>query len=171
MTTHAGATARDEKTNVRSITPCLTFDDRAEEAVNFYVSVFKNSRVVSIVRSETDGPIAKGKVLHAEFDLNGQRYTAFDGGPHFAFTHSFSIAVTCDTQEELDHLWTTLSRGGKEGPCGWLSDKFGLSWQVIPTSLGKMMSDSKSGNPAKVMEALLKMGKIDIGTLERAYKQ
>ncbi len=151
--------------------PNLTFNDRAEEAINFYVSLFKNSRVVSIVRSETDGPIAKGKVLHAEFDLNGQRYTAFDGGPHFAFTHSFSIAVTCDTQEELDQVWAALSSGGKEGPCGWLTDKFGLSWQVVPTSLGKMMSDAKSGNPAKVMEALLKMGKLDLKTLENAYKQ
>jgi predicted 3-demethylubiquinone-9 3-methyltransferase (glyoxalase superfamily) len=171
MSTNTSATARDEKTSVRSITPCLVFNDRAEEAVNFYVSVFKNSRVVSIVRSETDGPIAKGKVLHAEFELNGREYTAFDGGPHFSFNHSFSIAVTCDTQAELDEVWAKLARAGKEGPCGWLTDKFGLSWQVVPTALGKMMSDSKSGNPARVMEALLKMGKLDLKILESAYKQ
>ena len=171
MPTTATPIRPDEKTAVRSVVPCLTFKDQAEAAVNLYVSVFKNARINSIVRSESDGPIPKGKVLHASFELNGREYTAFDGGPHFSFTEGFSLVATCDTQEELDRVWLRLSEnGGKEGPCGWLTDPFGVSWQVLPTSLGKMMSDSKSGNPGKVMEALLKMGKLDIATLEKAYK-
>jgi predicted 3-demethylubiquinone-9 3-methyltransferase (glyoxalase superfamily) len=170
MATTASATKQAEKIAVRSVVPCLTFRDQAEAAVNLYVSIFKNSKINSIVRSETDGPIPKGKVLHATFELNGREYTAFDGGPHFTFTEGFSLVATCDTQEELDQVWRRLSEGGKEGPCGWLTDPFGVSWQVLPTSLGRMMSDSESGNPGKVMEALLKMGKLDIATLEKAYK-
>ena len=171
MAPTATAIAQDQQTAVRNVVPCLTFKDQAEAAVNLYVSVFKNSKIKDIVRSTTDGPIPKGKVMHASFELNGREYTAFDGGPHFTFTEGFSLVATCDTQEELDTVWRRLSEnGGKEGPCGWLTDPFGVSWQVLPTSLGRMMSDSKSGNPGKVMEALLKMGKLDIATLERAYK-
>ena len=170
MASDTKAPARGRKIGVRSITPCLTFTDRTEEAVNFYVSVFRDSKILGIVRSETDGPIPKGKVLHASFELHGREYTAFDGGPHFQFSEAFSLVATCDTQEELDEVWSRLADGGKEGPCGWLTDRFGVSWQVIPTSLGRMMSDRKSGSPAKVMQALLQMGKLDIATLENAYR-
>ena len=155
---------------VQSVRPCLTFKEGAEEAVNFYVSVFPNSRVNSILRSDGNGPLPKGSLWHASFELDGQEYTAFDGGASFAFTEAFSFVATCETQDELDELWVRLSEGGEEGPCGWLKDRFGVSWQVVPASLGTMMSDPKSGNPAKMMEALLKMRKLDIATLERAYR-
>ena len=171
MTSEEHASAHREKTAVRSIVPCLTFNDQAEEAVNFYVSVFKNSRIVSMVRSDADGPVPRGKVLHAVFELNGREFTAFDGGPDFSFSPGFSLVTTCETQEELDAVWEKLSTGGKEGPCGWLTDQFGVAWQVLPAALGEMLGDAKSGNLEKVMEALLKMGKIDIKTLEQAYKQ
>jgi len=170
MTINASTSTHSEKATVRSVAPCLTFNDRAEEAVNFYVSVFKNSRIVKIVRSNMDGPIPKGKVLHVAFELNGREYTAFDGGPHFRFSEAFSFVATCDTQQELDEIWSKLSNGGKEGPCGWLTDKFGVSWQVVPTVLGEMMANPQSGNTSKVMEALMKMGKLDIKTLEKAYR-
>ncbi len=104
------------------------------------------------------------------FVLDGQEYTAFDGGPSFSFTEGFSLVATCETQAELDEIWARLTEGGEEGPCGWLKDRFGVSWQVVPASLGKMMTDAKSGNPAKMMEALLQMKKLDIATLEQAYR-
>src|SRR5207249_7655431 len=128
-------------------------------------------RLVSLVRSEIDGPIPKGKLLNATFELDGREFTAFDGGPSFRFTEGISLVATCQTQEELDEVWSRLSEGGEEGPCGWLKDRFGVSWQVLPRALGKMMGDPRSGNPGKVMEALLKMGKIDIAALEQAYRQ
>jgi predicted 3-demethylubiquinone-9 3-methyltransferase (glyoxalase superfamily) len=171
MTTKPKTSKRDRKATVKSIVPCLTFSGRTEEAVNFYASVFKDSRIVDIVRSDSDGPIPKGKVLHAAFELNGQEYTAFDGGPSFRFSEAFSFVASCETQDELDEVWTRLSEGGKEGPCGWLTDRFGVSWQVIPEALGEMMTHPESGNSEAVMEALLKMGKIDIKTLKKAYKQ
>jgi predicted 3-demethylubiquinone-9 3-methyltransferase (glyoxalase superfamily) len=156
----------------------LTFKNRGEEAVNFYVSVFPNSKVVSMLRSdgnldstlEDKGGMPKGSLLHASFVLDGQEYTAFDGGPHFAFSEAFSLVATCATQEEIDAIWERLTEGGEEGPCGWLKDKFGVSWQVVPSALGRMMSDSKSGDPSKVVEAFLQMKKLDIATLERAYR-
>jgi predicted 3-demethylubiquinone-9 3-methyltransferase (glyoxalase superfamily) len=156
----------------------LTFKERAEEAVNFYVSVFPNSKVVSILRSgsnlestlEEKGGMPAGSLLHASFVLDGQEYTAFDGGPSFAFTEAFSLVATCETQQELDAIWDRLTEDGEEGPCGWCKDKFGVSWQVVPSVLGQMMGDSKSGDPGKVVEAFLKMKKLDIATLERAYK-
>lgn len=162
---------KQNPTSVRSVTPCLTFKSGAEEAVNLYVSTFKNSKITELVRSESDGPVPKGKLLHATFELDGREYTAFDGGDYFSFSQGISLVATCDTQEELDAIWTRLSSdGGKEGPCGWLTDKFGVSWQVVPTSLGKMMSDTRNGSPAKVMAALMKMSKLDIKTLEQAYR-
>ena len=170
MTTKPKASKRDRKVTVKSIVPCLTFSGRTEEAVNFYTSLFKDSRIVDIVRSESDGPIPKGKVLHATFELNGQKYTAFDGGSSFRFSEAFSFVASCETQRELDDVWTRLSEGGKEGPCGWLTDRFGVSWQVIPDGLGEMMMHPESGNSEAVMEAVLKMGKLDIRTLEKAYK-
>lgn len=154
-----------------TVVPCLTFDGRAEEAITFYVSLFQNSRVISIKRSESDGPIPKGKVMHAEFELDGHRYTAFDGGPDFKFSEAFSLVVTVETQAEIDRLWDTLtSSGGKGGPCGWLTDRYGLSWQVIPSSLGRMLSDAAGGDAAKATEAMLSMGKLDIKALEAAYR-
>ena len=158
------------KIQVQSVRPCLTFKDRTEEAVNFYVSLFPNSKLLSLLRSDGNGPLPKGSVLHASFQLDGQEYTAFDGGPSFSFTEAFSFVATCETQEEIDETWSRLSAGGEEGPCGWLKDRFGVSWQVVPAALGRMMGDPKSGNPAKMMEALLKMGKLDLATLERAYR-
>ena len=164
-------TAAPGKIKVQSIRPSLTFKEGTDEAVNFYVSLFPNSKVLSLLRAEGNGPLPEGSVLHASFVLDGQEYTAFDGGPSFAFTEGFSFVATCETQKELDETWARLtSNGGEEGPCGWLKDRFGVSWQVVPSSLGTMMSDPKSGNPAKMMEALLKMRKLDIATLERAYR-
>jgi predicted 3-demethylubiquinone-9 3-methyltransferase (glyoxalase superfamily) len=163
-------TAVANKAKVQSVRPCLTFKERGEEAVNFYVSVIPNSKVLSMLRSDGNGPLPKGSLWHASFLLDGQEYTAFDGGPSFAFTEAFSLVATCETQDGLDEIWARLTEGGDEGPCGWLKDRFGVSWQVVPTALGQMMSDPKSGNPAKMMEALLKMRKLDIATLERAYR-
>ena len=163
--------------NQISVRPCLTFKDRAEEAVNFYVSVFPNSKVVSMLRSDSSlestleekGGMPAGSLLHASFVLDGQEYTAFDGGPSFAFSEAFSLVATCATQEEIDTIWDRLTEGGEEGPCGWCKDKFGVSWQVVPSTLGRMMGDSEHGNPSKVVEAFLKMKKLDMATLERAY--
>jgi predicted 3-demethylubiquinone-9 3-methyltransferase (glyoxalase superfamily) len=160
-----------EEQQMSSVTPSLTFKDHAEDAVKLYTSVIKNSKINSIMRSDGVG-VPKGNVLHASFELDGREFTAMDGGPSFSFTEGFSMVATCDTQEELDRVWNKLSSGGgQEGRCGWLTDPFGVSWQVIPRALGEMMGDSKSGNPGKVMEALLKMNKLDIATLKAAYKQ
>ena len=152
------------------IKPCIVFNDRAEEAINFYVSIFPNSKIVSIMRSEAHAPIPKGKVLGATFVLDGREYTAFDGGPTFSFSEGFSLMVNCKTQEEVDTYWTKLTAGGgEEGPCGWLKDRFGLSWQIVPEVLGQLLSDSKSGNSGAAMQAMLQMKKLDIAKLEKAY--
>ncbi len=158
---------------MNAVTPSLTFKDHAEDAIKLYTSVIKNSKIGNIMRSEGDStPLAKGTVLHASFELDGREFTAMDGGPNFSFSEGFSMVATCDTQEELDKIWKRLSSdGGEEGRCGWLKDRFGVSWQVVPRALGEMMGDPKSGNPGKVMEALLKMDKLDIATLKQAYKQ
>ena len=158
------------KIKVQSVRPSLTFKEGTEDAVNFYVSLFPNSKVLSMLRAEANGPLPEGSVLHASFQLDGQEYTAFDGGPSFAFTEAFSFVATCETQEEIDEVWARLTEGGEDGPCGWLKDRFGVSWQVVPSALGQMMSDPKSGNPAKVMEALLKMRKLDLAALKQAYR-
>ena len=155
---------------MNAVTPSLTFKERAEEAMKLYVSVIKNSKIVNVVRSDGN-PLPKGSVLHATFELDGRQFTAMDGGPSFSFSEGISLVATCDTQEELDDTWKRLSDGGEEGSCGWLKDRFGVSWQVVPAALGEMMGDPRSGNSRKVMEALLKMGKIDIATLRQAYKQ
>jgi len=154
-----------------AIKPCIVFNDRCEEALNLYVSVFPNSEVLNLVRSESDAPIPKGKVLNATFQLDGREYTAFDGGPTFTFSEGFSMMVLCESQEEVDRYWSKLTaNGGEEGPCGWLKDPFGLSWQIVPNVLGQMLSDSKSGNSAAAMEAMLKMKKLDIAVLQKAYR-
>jgi predicted 3-demethylubiquinone-9 3-methyltransferase (glyoxalase superfamily) len=160
-----------EDQHMNAVTPSLTFKDRAEEAIKLYTSVIKNSEIGNIMRSDGTG-LPKGSVLHASFELDGREFTAMDGGPSFTFSEGFSLVATCDTQEELDNIWKRLSsNGGEEGRCGWLKDPFGVSWQVIPKALGEMMGDPRSGNPGKVMEALMKMDKIDIATLKQAYKQ
>jgi predicted 3-demethylubiquinone-9 3-methyltransferase (glyoxalase superfamily) len=163
-------TATPGKIKVQSVRPSLTFKEGTEEAINFYVSLFPNSRILSMLHSDGNGPLPKGSVLHASVELDGQEYTAFDGGPSFKFTEAFSFVATCESQEEIDAVWARLTDGGEEGPCGWLKDRFGVSWQVVPAALGRMMSDPASGSPANVMEALLKMRKLDIATLERAYR-
>jgi predicted 3-demethylubiquinone-9 3-methyltransferase (glyoxalase superfamily) len=152
------------------IRPCIVFKDGCEEAINLYVSLFPNSKVLNLVLSETDAPIAKGKVLNAVFQLDGREYMAFDGGPTFTFAEGFSLMVTCQTQEEIDRYWSTLTAdGGEEGPCGWLKDKFGLSWQIIPSVLGQMLTDSKSGDSAAALQAMFQMKKLDIAQLQHAY--
>ena len=150
--------------------PCLVFSDRGEEAIKLYTSVIPNSRVLSMQRSDGKGPIPAGALANATFVLGGLEYVAFDGGPHFSFSEAFSLMVTCDTQEEIDEVWARLIEGGgEESQCGWLKDRFGVSWQVIPASLGKMLTDSASGNSAKATEAMLQMRKLDVAALERAY--
>lgn len=153
------------------IRPCLVYKDQCEEAINLYVSIFPNSRIVNIVRSEQDGPVAKGKVLGSEFILDGREYTALDGGPTFNFSEGISLMVMCKTQEEVDRYWSKLTaNGGEEGPCGWLKDRFGMSWQIVPEQLYQMLTDHKSGNSQAAFEAMMKMKKLDIAELERAYR-
>jgi predicted 3-demethylubiquinone-9 3-methyltransferase (glyoxalase superfamily) len=153
------------------IRPCIVFVDRAEEAIKFYVSLFPNSRVLSMQVSQSDGLIPKGRVLSAEFELDGRAYTSFDGGPTFAFSEGFSLMVACKTQEEIDRYWTKLiENGGEEGQCGWLKDRFGLSWQIIPEALGQMLGDAAGGDTQAALQAMLAMKKLDIAGLEKAYR-
>jgi predicted 3-demethylubiquinone-9 3-methyltransferase (glyoxalase superfamily) len=155
----------------QKVTTFLTFKDRGEEAVGFYVSLFRNSRITRIVRSEEEGRIAKGALLHAAFQLDGQQFMAMDGGPYFSFAQGFSLFVNCETQEEIDRLWEKLSEGGEKLQCGWVKDKFGVSWQIVPSIMGELMGGANRARSRKVMEALLKMDKIDINGLRKAYEQ
>jgi predicted 3-demethylubiquinone-9 3-methyltransferase (glyoxalase superfamily) len=152
------------------ITTFLAFNDQAEEAVNFYVSIFNNSKIVSLTRSGAEVPGTNGTFLHATFQLEGQQFQAINGGPYFSFAQGISLFVSCETQEEVDELWDKLSEGGEIQQCGWLKDKFGLSWQIIPTALGKMMSDKDPEKSKRVREAMLKMVKLDIAGLQKAYE-
>ena len=156
---------------MQKITPFLWFDGKAEEAMNFYVSVFKNSRVVSVTRYGEAGPGPKGTVMSATFELEGQQFYALNGGPQFTFTPAISLFVNCETQQEVDELWEKLSEGGETQRCGWLHDKFGLSWQVIPSILGRMLGDKNAERAQRVMKAMLQMDKIDISRLQQAYDQ
>jgi predicted 3-demethylubiquinone-9 3-methyltransferase (glyoxalase superfamily) len=151
------------------ITPFLWFDDQAEEAMNFYVSLFKNSRVISVSRYGDGGPRPKGMVMTATFELDGQQITALNGGPEFKFTEAFSFAVSCDTQEEVDRLWNKLTDGGEASQCGWLKDRYGLSWQIVPKALPELLGDKDPVKANRVMQAMLKMKKIDVAALRRAY--
>jgi predicted 3-demethylubiquinone-9 3-methyltransferase (glyoxalase superfamily) len=153
----------------QKITPFLWFDENAEEAVYHYISIFKNSKILNVARYGDAGPGPKGKVMTIAFQLEGQQFLALNGGPQFKFTEAISLLVNCDTQVEVDQLWSKLSAGGEEGPCGWLKDKFGLSWQIVPSALGKMMTDKDPEKSKRVMEAMLQMKKMDIAGLERAY--
>ncbi|WP_447980112.1 VOC family protein [Candidatus Nitrospira bockiana] len=152
------------------ITPFLWFDNQAEEAARFYVSVFKNSRIVTMTHYGEAGPGPKGTVMTVVFQLEGQDFIALNGGPHFTFTEAISFSVSCTTQEEVDEYWDKLSRGGEEGPCGWLKDRYGLSWQITPTILNEMLNDPDPQKSKRVMEAMLQMGKIDIERLKQAYE-
>jgi predicted 3-demethylubiquinone-9 3-methyltransferase (glyoxalase superfamily) len=155
---------------MQKITPFLWFDDNAEEAVNFYVSVFKNSKIGKVARYGKAGPGPEGTVMTATFELEGQQFIALNAGPKFKFTEAISFVVNCETQKEVDEFWEKLSQGGEKGRCGWLKDKFGLSWQIVPTALGKMMSDSDPARSNRVMKAVLQMDKLDIAGLKRAYE-
>ena len=156
---------------MQKITPFLWFDDKAEEAMNFYISIFRNSKIGSVTRYGEAGPGPKGTVMTATFQLDGQEFIALNGGPHFKFTEAISFSVNCETQEEVDELWEKLSEGGEKGRCGWLKDKYGLSWQVNPTVLGEMLQDRDPEKSKRVMEAMLQMDKIDIKSLKQAYDQ
>ena len=156
---------------MQKIVPFLWFDDKAEEAMNFYVSIFKNSKRGRISRYGEAGPGPKGTVMVATFQLEGQEFMALNGGPHFKFTEAISLVVNCETQDEVDAFWEKLSEGGSKGQCGWLKDKYGLSWQIIPTVLGELMSDPDPEKSKRVMTAMLKMSKIVIRGLKQAYDQ
>src|SRR5688572_23790519 len=160
---------------MQKITPFLWFDNKAEEAANFYVSLFKNSKITGTTRYDEKAAEAtgrqKGTVMTMEFQLEGQEFVALNGGPHFKFTEAISFVVNCETQEEVDDFWATLSEGGAEVQCGWLKDKYGLSWQIVPTVLGEMMQDKDPEKTKRVMGAMLQMKKLDIQTLKQAYEQ
>jgi len=153
---------------MQKITPFLWFDGKAEEAMNFYISVFKNSKVLSVSRYGDVGPGPKGTVMTPKFELNGQEFIALNGGPQFTFTEAISFVVSCETQQEVDELWEKLSQGGQKSRCGWLKDKYGLSWQIIPTVLVELLQDKDPAKSSRVMQAMLQMGKINIETLRRA---
>lgn len=157
------------------INPCLWFDTEAEEAARFYCSIFKNSKVGTISRYGSEGKDIHGKeagsVMAVEFELDGQRFAALNGGPQFKFSEAISFQVHCDDQAEVDYFWSKLSKGGEEGPCGWLKDKYGLSWQIVPTVLGEMMQDKDVKKSEKVMKAMLQMKRLDIRALKQAYEQ
>lgn len=156
---------------MQKIAPFLWFDDQAEEAMNFYTSIFKSSKIGSVTRYGEGGPGPAGTVMTATFQLDGQEFMALNGGPQFKFTEAISLFVNCETQQEVDELWEKLSDGGEKGRCGWLKDKYGLSWQIVPTALGKMLQDKDAEKSKRVMKAMLQMDKIDIRTLEQAYEQ
>jgi len=151
---------------MQKITTFLWFNDKAEEAMNFYVSTFKNSKVVNISRNGEGGPGPKGSVLLVTFELDGQRFQALNGGPMFSFTPAISLFVNCETQPEVDELWDKLSEGGSKDRCGWLKDRYGLSWQIVPSALGELMKDPQKA--PRVMQALMKMDKLDIAGLKQA---
>lgn len=160
---------------IQRITPCLWFDDQGEDAARFYTEIFPNSRILGIARYGEAGKEVHGRppgsVMVVEFELDGQKFTALNGGPHFKFNEAISLQVMCDTQEEVDHYWDKLSAGGdpRAQQCGWLKDRFGLSWQVVPRVITKLMSDPDTAKSGKAMSAVMKMKKIDIAQVERAY--
>jgi predicted 3-demethylubiquinone-9 3-methyltransferase (glyoxalase superfamily) len=150
---------------MHKITPCLWFNDNAEEAINFYISIFPDSKILNVNR----GP--DGKLFTGSFQINGEEITVLNGGPQFKFTEAISFFVNCETQQEVDDLWTKLTQGGEEGQCGWLKDKFGLSWQIIPKALGELLSNPDPAKSQRVMQAMLQMHKIDIAGLQQASEQ
>ena len=155
----------------QKITPYLWFDANAEEAMDHYVSIFRNSRIVGVTRYGAAGPGPAGSVMIGTFELAGQEFIALNGGPHFQFTEAISLLVTCESQDEVDDLWAKLSAGGAPGQCGWLKDKFGLSWQIVPRVLIELLQDPDPAKSQRVMRAMLRMTKIDIARLRQAYQQ
>ncbi len=162
-----------EGENMKNLTPCLWFDNEAEEAAKFYVSIIKKSKIESITRYGKEGAAASGRaegtVMTVAFRLNGQQFLALNGGPQFAFSPAISFIVNCETQKEIDTLWDKLSEGGEKNVCGWLRDKYGVSWQIVPVALGDMLQDKDAERTERVMKAMLQMTKLDIATLRRAY--
>jgi len=160
---------------MQKITPFLWFDDQAEEAVKFYTSIFKNSKIVGVARHGEEGAKVSGRlqgtVMTVTFQLDGQEFIALNGGPHFTFSPAISFFVSCETQEEVDELWDKLSEGGEIEQCGWLKDKYGVSWQIVPTVLGELLNDPDPVKSKRVMKAMLQMNKIDIAKLKQAYEQ
>jgi predicted 3-demethylubiquinone-9 3-methyltransferase (glyoxalase superfamily) len=160
---------------MQKITPFLWFDDKAEEAANFYVSIFKHSKLGGITRYGAEGAKVAGRpqgtVMTVDFQLDGQEFVALNGGPYFKFTEAVSFVVNCETQEEVDEFWEKLSAGGEKSQCGWLKDRYGLSWQVVPTILGQLFDDKEPEKSERVMKAMLQMKKLDIKTLKQAYDQ
>jgi len=156
---------------MKEITPFLWFDDNAEEAMNFYTSIFPDSMVLDVTRYGEAGPGTPGTMMSGTFRLRGQEFMALNGGPEFTFTEAVSFFVGCETQDEVDELWEKLSEGGEEQQCGWIKDRYGLSWQIVPTRLGELLSDPDPARSQRVMAAMLKMGKIDVVGLQRAYDQ
>jgi len=156
---------------MQKITPFLWFDNKAEEAANFYVSIFKNSKVMNVVRYGDAGPGPKGSVMIATFQLDGQDFTALNGGPQFTFSPAVSFVVDCKTQQEVDELWERLSEGGEKMQCGWLKDKYGLSWQIVPSILPELMQTNDEKKSQNVMKAMLQMTKLDIQRLQQAYDE
>ncbi|MGH9243603.1 MAG: VOC family protein [Acidimicrobiales bacterium] len=154
--------------NLTKITPCLWFDTQGEEAATFYTSIFENSRIVHVTHYGSAGPRPAGMVMTVTFELDGQEFVALNGGPEFTFNEALSLAVNCDSQDEVDHFWATLAKGGEEGPCGWLKDKFGVSWQIVPRVLDELVRDPDTEKAQRVMAAMLGMKKIDIAELQRA---
>lgn len=157
--------------SIQKITPFLWFDDQAEEVVNFYTSIFKNSKIGQVARYGETGPGPAGSVMTTTFQLEGQEFIALNGGPQFKFTEAISFFVNCETQAEVDELWEKLSEGGEKVECGWLKDKYGVSWQIVPTVLGELLNDPDPAKSQRVMEAMLKMDKIVIKELKQAYEQ
>ena len=155
---------------MEKIIPFLWYNDQAEEAAKFYTSVFKNSKLGTVTRYGSEGPGPSGQVMTAVFELNGQEFIALNGGPQFKFTEAVSFVVNCETQEEIDYYWDRLSEGGKKSRCGWLKDKFGLSWQVVPAIIGKLFSDSDAEKSKRVMRAMMQMDKLDIAVLKNAQE-
>jgi predicted 3-demethylubiquinone-9 3-methyltransferase (glyoxalase superfamily) len=154
----------------KKITTFLTFDDQAEEAVSFYTSVFPDSRIVSTLRYGDAGPGPAGQLMTATFELAGQEFMALNGGPSFTFAQGISLFVDCETQEEVDDFWERLSEGGEKGPCGWLQDRYGVSWQIVPRALGELLGDEDPERAERVMNAMLQMTKIEIEGLRAAYE-
>jgi predicted 3-demethylubiquinone-9 3-methyltransferase (glyoxalase superfamily) len=176
---HGGLTDNDQPSRKRQredeampkITPCLWFDTQGEQAANFYTTVFENSRILDITRYGAAGPGPEGAVMTVTFELDGQEFVALNGGPQFTFDEAVSFQVSCETQDEVDYFWSKLSEGGEEGPCGWLKDKYGLSWQIVPTALIELISDPDAEKSQAAMKAMLGMRKIDIEALRRAATQ
>jgi predicted 3-demethylubiquinone-9 3-methyltransferase (glyoxalase superfamily) len=160
---------------MQRITPCLWFDGQAEEAAKFYTSIFGNSRILGMARYGKSAAAASGRpagtVMTVEFEIEGQRFLGLNGGPLFKFSEAVSFIVNCETQQEVDELWRKLSEGGEEGPCGWLKDRFGLSWQIVPTVVNEMVKDKDPKRAERVMAAIMKMRKLDIKELEGAYAE